>query len=244
VSCTPFLVINLNSLTYLDIHTHRRALQDGVCVNSLSVDEILQEKNFDFASAGIHPWWLEDYTNEEIEGLKIKIEGLARSGKLWGIGETGIDRAYPEFLEHQRKLFDWHFQLAEELNLPLIIHSVRAGSDFLQILKDHPSKVPWIFHDFRGNENLMRDLLRLNPMTFFSFGISLDNSPQIRELLPLIPLQNLFLETDEQKHLDIHDIFLRAAEVLKMDVEFLKSQVWMNFKKIGKFTGPVGSRPS
>ena len=202
-------------------------------VACLSPDEILQEKiPFDFVTAGVHPWWIEDYTTTEIQQFQEKIETLAKSGKLWGIGETGIDRAYPEFLDQQKSLFNWHMDLSESLRLPLIIHSVRAGADFLQILKDKRPHSPWIFHDFRGNETLMKDLLRLHSQCFFSFGISIDNSPQIRELLPFVPMDKLFFETDEQKHLDIHDIFLRAAHHLHVDVDFLKSQIWMNVKKL------------
>lgn len=202
-------------------------------VGCLSVDEILQEKTpKEFTTAGIHPWWTEDYTPEEISKLQAHVENLLREGKLWGIGETGIDRAYPETLPTQIELFNWHLKLAEENHLPLIIHSVRAGADFLQIMKAKKPTTPWIFHDFRGNETLMKDLLRLHPDSYFSFGMSIDNSPQIRELLPLVPVENLFLETDEQKHLDIHDIYLRAAHQLHLDSEFLKAQIWHNFKKI------------
>lgn len=202
-------------------------------VACLSVDEILSGTTpLDYVTAGIHPWWLEDYTAEEIANLQKHVEVLLKSGKVWGIGETGIDRGFPEFLEQQKTLFQWHMNLSETYHLPLIIHSVRAGADFLQILKDKRPKSPWIFHDFRGNETLMKDLLRLHPECYFSFGISIDNSPQIRELLPVVPPDKIFLETDEQKHLDIHDITLRAAHHLQMDVEFLKSQIWLNFRKI------------
>lgn len=202
-------------------------------VACLSFDEILSEKTpLDYVTAGIHPWWLEDYTREEISNAQKHVEHLVETGKVWGIGETGIDRAYPEFLDLQKELFHWHLDLSEKHHLPLIIHSVRAGADFLQILKDKRPKSAWIFHDFRGNETLMRDLLRLHPECYFSFGISIDNSPQIRELLPLVPADKLFLETDEQKHLDIHDIHLRAAHQLQMDVNFLRAQIWHNFKKL------------
>lgn len=219
---------------YLDIHTHRRTpTSDAVSVSSLSIEEILSGTiPSQYASAGIHPWWIEDYTGEELKKVQVGILSLLQAGKLWGIGETGIDRAYPEFLEEQKKIFDWHLELSEAYKRPLIIHSVRAGADFLQILKDKKPTSPWIFHDFRGNETLMKDLLRLHPECYFSFGLSVDNSPQIRELLPLVPLEKLFLETDEQKHLDIHDIHLRAAHYLTLDVEFLKSQIWHNFKKM------------
>lgn len=202
-------------------------------VASLSVEEILQKATpLSFTTAGIHPWWLEDFSDSEIQNLRKMIEELLLANKLWGIGETGLDRAYPEFLDQQRELFNWHLELSEKFHLPLIIHSVRSGSDFLQILKERRPSSPWIFHDFRGNETLMRDLLRLHPDCYFSFGLSVDNSQAVRELLPLVPLERLFLETDEQRHLDIHEIFLRASHFLGVESDFLKSQIWLNFKRI------------
>lgn len=221
-------------MEYLDIHAHRRSSSaETIRVDCLSVDELNAGIMGDrYSSAGIHPWWIEDYTSDEIRSLQQKIETLAIEGKLWAIGETGIDRAYPEYLEKQKELFVWHLKLAEKCALPLVIHSVRASSDFLEIMKDLRPTTAWIFHDFRGNEQMMKDLLRLHPQSYFSFGLSIDNSPQIRELLPLVPIEHLFLETDDQKHLDIHDIYLRASEKIPVDLDFLKSQIWQNFKRI------------
>lgn len=221
-------------LVYLDIHTHgRRPIEASVSVSSLSMEEIrLENTSGTYSSAGIHPWWLEDITQEEVSRLKGHIESMLKERRLWGIGESGFDRTYPEFLELQKELFQWHYQLAETHQLPLIIHNVRSGSDFLEVLKKQKPTTPWVFHDFRGNEELVKSLLKLHPDCFFSFGLSVDNSPQIRELLPLLPLENLFLETDNQKHLDIHDIYLRAAEILRVDLEFLKAQIWLNFKNM------------
>lgn len=227
------MLLILEPLPYLDIHTHRRDQKsDPVSVFSLSSNELLAGNSIpnSLFTAGIHPWWLEDFNQSEINSMKIRVEELLAEGVLWGIGETGIDRGYPEFLETQIELFHWHLELSEKFNLPLIIHSVKAGSDFLKILKGKRPKSPWIFHDFRGNESLMKDLLRLHSRCFFSFGLSIDNSQQIRDLIPLVPLDRLFLETDEQKHLDIHEIYLRASHFLQMDLDLLKSQLWLNFK--------------
>ena len=202
-------------------------------VSSLSLEEVrLEHTGSGYASAGIHPWWLEEHSTEQIESLKGHIQNLAESRRLWAIGETGMDRMYPEFLEQQKELFIWHRELAEKHHLPIVIHSVRTGSDFLQVMKKQRPTTPWIFHDFRGNIELVKSLLDHHPECYFSFGLSLDNSPQVRELLPLLPLENIFLETDHQKHLDIHDIYLRASESLRVDIDLLKSQIWHNFRKL------------
>jgi TatD DNase family protein len=224
----------LSSLPYLDIHTHRRLNHaESVSVGCLSIEELTSENTpKDYSSAGIHPWWPEDHDHDAINSLKAHILKLIEANRLWAIGETGMDRAIDLEMSEQKELFLWHLDLAEKYSLPLVIHSVRAGADFLQILKDNKPTTAWIFHDFRGNEILMKDILRLHPESYFSFGMSIDNSPQIRELLPLVPLGNLFLETDDQKHLDIHDIYLRASHHLDIDVEFLKAQIWLNFRKI------------
>jgi TatD DNase family protein len=225
----------MKALEFLDIHTHRRAATDGVVgVECLSKAELENGyRGSRFISVGIHPWWVEDFP-EDIDALKKHIEVLLAEGAVWAIGETGIDRAYPEFLDFQKELFLWHLRLSEKYQLPLVIHNVRASADFLGIIKAEKPTSPWIFHDFRGNETMMRDLLRLHPQSYFSFGLSIDNSPQIRELLPVVPLEHLFLETDNQKHLDIEDIYVRASEFIKIDLDFLKSQIWLNFKKISR----------
>lgn len=224
----------MKPLPYLDIHSHRRHhSEDSVSVQSLSMDDLSLEKTgWEYITAGIHPWWLEDFTFQEIEALKARILSLIDKKVLWAVGETGIDRLYPETLERQLELFRWHFELSEENDLPLIIHNVRSGSDFLEFIKKNKPTQPWLFHDFRGNEDLLKKLLQLHPQCYFSFGLSIDNSQAIRELLPVVPLDHFFLETDDQKHLDIHDIYLRASEKMGVDLEYLKSQIWMNFRKI------------
>lgn len=226
----------MNPLPYLDIHSHRRQhYENSVNIECLSMDEICMDKDHNlgkYKSAGVHPWWLEEFTTQEIDVLKGKIVELASSKKLWAIGETGIDRLYPDTLDWQKELFGWHLQLSEDHQLPMVIHNVKSGSDFLEILKQQKPTQPWIFHDFRGNEELLRGLLHLHPETYFSFGLSIDNSQTVRDLLPFVPLSNLFLETDDQKHLDIHEIYLRASHRIGVEVEFLKAQLWLNFRKI------------
>lgn len=221
-------------MTLIDIHTHGQfpTGENTVSVKSLSDLEILNHRGEGMFSAGIHPWWTLDYTKAELESFKTKIQELCGERSLFALGETGLDRGYKETFELQKELFLWHIELAEKEKLPLIIHSVRTGSDILEILKYHKPQMPWIFHDFRGNMELVSAITKLHPNVYFSFGISLDNSQTIRELIREIKIEMVFLETDAQKHLDISDIYLRASEQTGLNLEFLKAQLFHNFKRL------------
>ncbi len=226
----------METVPYVDIHTHsKNSSENTIKIHSLDCESLLSTT---FAqtkvTAGIHPWWLEDFAQNEIEVLKGKITKLAEEGKLFAIGETGIDRTMPELIEEQKTLFLWHLELSEKFELPLVIHNVRSGADLLELLKLKKPKMPWIFHDFRGSIELTKSILKLHENCFFSFGLSLDNSPQVRELVHELSLSHMFFETDAQKHLDIHDIYIRASGILGLDLDFLKSQIWLNFKKLEK----------
>ena len=74
----------MEALSYLDIHTHsRKEVEASIAVASLSMEEIrLENISCEFSSAGIHPWWLEDVTREEIEKLKVHVENIVKAGRL------------------------------------------------------------------------------------------------------------------------------------------------------------------
>lgn len=220
---------------YIDIHSHGQfSYEDDevIVIKSLGSTEVAQCKGSGYFSAGIHPWWTLDFSVSELEGLKKNIEEMNLNASLFAVGETGLDRVYKETLEYQKELFIWHIDFSEKNKLPLIIHSVRAGSDILEVIKEKKPTLPWVFHDFRGNKELVDALLKLHSKIYFSFGISLDNSQQIRELIRELPLEHIFLETDAQKHLDIRDIYLRASEQLGIDENLLKSIIAQNFKRL------------
>ena len=87
-----------------------------------------------FASAGIHPEEVGDLTEEKIEYLKE----LAQHDKVRAIGEIGLDYYYDDGVprEEQRKWFRRQIQLANELKMPIMIHSRDADLDTLTILKE------------------------------------------------------------------------------------------------------------
>ena len=131
----------------IDSHSHRKNSGTQIIVNVHTV--------------AVHPWNLKNPFDKksfdsEWETLKIK------SKDSYAVGECGLDRAHENIaeIEDQKYVLIKHFELANEKNLPIILHIVRAFSDLLQILKENKFRNPIMLHDYGGNTHEMQELLK------------------------------------------------------------------------------------
>ena len=142
---------------------------------------------------GLHPSESDKFSLELIDQLG---DLAARSGAV-AIGEIGIDlfRDGPN-LDLQRSSFAAQLAVAQDLDLPVVIHQRAASDEVAAVLARTPSSLPCILHSFEGN----RELLRLGVDRGYRFGIgglmTRKRSEQLRELIKLIPLELMLLETD------------------------------------------------
>ncbi|AMS26044.1 hypothetical protein AEM51_02460 [Bacteroidetes bacterium UKL13-3] len=209
---------------FINIHSHHKPklMNEFVLRNaylSLSSESI---QNFPYAvSVGLHPWHLQQMTVNECTDKLIE---LASSEKVMAIGEIGIDRAIDTPVQKQLTYFEAQLNIARALQKPVIIHAVKSYGDLVPFLKK--TKVPFIFHQFQGNEQQAKELLKYN--AFLSFGKNLFE-PKSEQTFKTVPLENIFLETDTSHHLHIDDIYRKAAELKKMHIDELKSIVFHNF---------------
>jgi len=128
-----------------------------------------------------------------------KYKDLAKSKKVVAIGECGLDYYYrPKgttkkelFKEEQKKVFIKQLNLAEELNLPVIIHCRSAFDDLFEILSKR--KIKGVLHCFTGNKEEAERLLSLG-MYFGINGIIFKTD--MEEAIKAIPLDRMLLETD------------------------------------------------
>src|SRR4051794_37125257 len=82
------------------------------------------------AAVGIHP----NSAGEASDADFAALASLARSPEVVAVGETGLDNyRHHTTPERQRESFDWHLQLAEELDLPVIVHNRQADAEILDI---------------------------------------------------------------------------------------------------------------
>jgi len=147
-----------------------------------------------YTALGIHPHYANDVTADDF----AELEKLAENEKVVAVGETGLDFHY-DFSERpaQKKLFEKHLELAEKLNLPLIIHSREAFDDTVEILQQQGGDVEKIvFHCFTGTADQAKVILDKGWYISFTGVVTFKNANDIREAAKIVPPDRLMLETD------------------------------------------------
>ncbi|MDF2505612.1 TatD family hydrolase [Clostridium sp.] len=149
--------------------------------------------DFFYAAVGIHPEFAHIINEDVIEELR----SLAKNQKVRAIGEIGLDYHYEENppREVQKKAFIKQMQLAEELNLPVVIHNREAHADTLEIIKQFP-KVHGVVHCFSGSLEMARECIKLGYYIGFTGVVTFKNARKTVEVAREIPLDKMLLETD------------------------------------------------
>ncbi len=215
---------------FVNIHTHQYTNKSVKEVRNLTIQEFnidnLELKNLSYYSIGIHPWYIDESALET--HLKLMILNMDDI-RFVMIGECGLDKVCKSNFELQKKVFQLQIQLSEKYHKPLIIHCVQAYNEVILIKKTMHPKQPWIIHGFNKKVTILRDLIKND--FYISIGAAIFSSKTFTESLKEIPMDRLLFENDD-KEIDIALIFAEASNILGMDIEILKLQVYENFNKI------------
>ena len=152
-------------------------------------------KKFDgvFATVGIHP----EEALEWDENAKEELRGLAKNKKVVAIGETGLDYCYEFCSRTQQKLaFKEQIKLANELELPIVIHTREAVMDTIEILKNNTVNKKGVFHCCPFNRELVKEALKLDFYISIAGPVTFKNSKNAEEIINMIPLNRILIETD------------------------------------------------
>lgn len=212
----------LQEIPFVDIHTHRAGSPyPSLYSVRLGKDKGLPARPF---SAGVHPWDVDTTPANALNA--IEPDGL-NNRFLCAIGETGLDFAATSDREKQYEWFRRQLSLTSELELPLIIHCVKAYNETLSELENFDGHV--IFHGFTGSPELARQILEKGH--YLSFGATMFRSPKTAEALRITPASKLFLETDESE-LNIDEIYVKASGIRGRTVNELKNDIYNNFNDL------------
>lgn len=155
--------------------------------------ELAQTWPFLYAAVGYHPENCAPCTPEDLNVLRE----LAGEPKVVAIGEIGLDYYWEENppRERQQQVFRDQLALAEELDLPVIVHDREAHADSLAIVKEFP-EVTGVFHCYSGSPEMAEELLKRGWYLGFDGPITYKNARRAPEVAAMTPLDRMVIETD------------------------------------------------
>ncbi|MFH0815015.1 MAG: TatD family hydrolase [Candidatus Falkowbacteria bacterium] len=172
-----------------------------------------------FAAVGLHPIHLQDMTIEE-EGVSFTTrkenfsyedyKKMASQPKVVAIGETGLDYWHLNdqepleiAIERQKKVFHEHIKLANELNLPVIVHCRGANGNmdpaYVEVLEEltkQPPKNGGVMHCYGGPIDLVEKFTKLGLYISFNGILTFDKTGKLAEILAATPDNRILVETD------------------------------------------------
>jgi TatD DNase family protein len=209
--------------------------------SSKSAIEIAKTHNFIYSTVGISPNDIDDYKKEYLEEIKK----LAKNEKVVAIGEIGLDYYWnKENKDLQKEVFVSQIKIANELNLPIVIHTREAIYDTLEILKNNNCSKKGVFHCCPFNVDLVREGLKLGFYISFAGPTTFKNSKNATEIIKMVPLDKMLIETDSpylspeplrgkrNDSRNVKYIAQKIADVKEISLEEVAKITYENAKKI------------
>lgn len=202
-----------------NFHTH--SPNGNAIINIDQLENFKAENNYLY-SVGNHPW-------NKVESIALLKKFIGDNPQIIAIGESGIDKLKsPYQLKNQIDHLKLQIELSEQLELPLILHIVKAYNEIIQLKKEMNPKQKWIIHGFNSFK-------QLNPLIasgfYLSFGQALTYNTKLQTAFKSTPLDMIFLETDDSD-LEIEKLYTFAADLKEITTEKLTLQIKENFKII------------
>jgi len=203
----------------LNFHTH--TARKNAIINIDSLKNFKAEENF-FYSIGNHPW-------NKAESIALLKKFTGDNPQIIAIGESGIDKLKsPYQLKNQIDHLKLQIELSEQLELPLILHIVKAYNEIIQLKKEMNPKQKWIIHGFNSYKHL--DSL-ISSGFYLSFGQALTYNTKLQTAFTSAPVDMIFLETDDSD-LEIEKLYTFAASLKEITKEKLALRIRENLKTI------------
>ena len=157
------------------------------------VIDIANKKDDLYCMLGIFPTEAKTWKDEYINVMR----DLSKEEKVVAIGEIGLDYYWDKtFVDEQKDIFIKQVKLANELNLPLVIHDRDAHKDCFDILKNTNNGSGVLLHCFSGSPEFALECVREGWFIALGGVVTFKNALKAKEVAKVIPLNNLVLETD------------------------------------------------
>jgi len=161
---------------------------------------VLAHAQHDAYALGIHPLYALDASEDDVLQLDVALHTYRHDPRLVAVGEIGLDGFVPELntpaaLAQQQRLYKVQLRLAQQHQLPVILHVRRSADRLLKGLRDTPV-VGGIAHAFNGSLQQAQAFIALGFKLGFGGALTYARALQLRRLATELPLSALVLETD------------------------------------------------
>ena len=161
--------------------------------SSRAASALSQKYPFVYAAVGSHPDAADEVNDDVLEEYRRLV---GSNPKIKAIGEIGLDYHYEDIpREIQQRAFRAQMQLAQELNLPVIVHEREAHQDGMDIVSEFPA-VTGVFHCYSGSLEMAKWLISRGWYIGFTGVLTFKNARKALEVAAGIPLDRIVLETD------------------------------------------------
>lgn len=209
--------------------------------------ELSKKYEFIYSIIGISPNDIPQ-TKEELWKSIEEISKIATNNlnkKIVAIGEIGLDYYWnTENKELQKEAFIKQIELANELELPIVIHSRDASVDTIDIIKNRKVDKAGIFHSCQLNQEMIRQALDLGYYISFAGPITFKNSKNAITVVNMVPMNKILIETDSpylspeplrgkrNDSRNVKYVAQKIAEIKGISLETVANQTYNNAMKI------------
>ena len=168
-----------------------KVINNGCDKNSnIEVVELINKYDLMYGAIGIHPESVNEYTRDDLDYIEEHI----KDKKIVAIGEIGLDYYWvKDNKDKQKELFEYQLKLAEEYDVPVIVHSREATQDTIDILKKY--KVRGIIHSFSGSYEVAQIYIKMGFLLGINGVVTFKNC-SLKDVIERIDVSNIVLETD------------------------------------------------
>lgn len=195
---------------------------------------------------GLHPFYIEQHDSAHLDAL----EQILQTEQCIAVGEIGLDtflrqHKQPEILAKQKAFFSAQIELAQQFDLPILLHIRKSHADVLTMLKQHQFRNGGIAHAFSGGVEEAKALIKLGFKIGITGQITQPNAKKLHAVVQAVGAEHLVLETDcpdmtplccqtSTQHrtrntpVNLPYVLQGLAESLNMELSLLADILWNN----------------
>lgn len=199
-----------------------------------------------YLAPGLHPFYIEQHQSLDL----LDLEQILKTEECVAIGEIGLDTFIKAHKEHvifqkQKDFFSAQIELAQQFNLPILLHIRKSHAEVLALLKQHQFKQGGIAHAFSGGVEEAKAFVKLGFKIGVTGQITNPNAKRLHQVVQAIGVEHLVLETDcpdmtplccqsSTEHrtrntpVNLPYVLDGLAESLNIDKIKLADQLWQN----------------